>query len=116
VVPLTALECDILADMAGDSHFTGEILGFVRSCHALDDEFELYRRTYGLLESWIGRGWLETVETPRRQSSVKTIADLLPYLDMHGVDAFTEERLGELPELGLTRQAFVDVEWLQGAV
>ncbi|MGH7623686.1 MAG: hypothetical protein ACREOJ_00010, partial [Gemmatimonadaceae bacterium] len=116
MIPLTELEADILGDMAWDSHLVGEIIGFVRSANPLADDFSVYRLTYSLLESWIDRGWLQLAPKPHNCEGLSTIRGLLPYFERHGVDVVSTECIVDLPEIDLTDQAFLDVEWLRGAV
>jgi hypothetical protein len=116
MIALTELEADILGEMAWDSHLVGEIIGFVRAANPLEDDFGVYRLTYGVLESWIARGWLRLAAKPHDCEQLSTIEDLLPYFANHGVDVVSTDCIVPLPTIDLTDQAFVDVEWLRGAV
>ncbi|HWG32751.1 MAG TPA: hypothetical protein VN650_01190 [Gemmatimonadaceae bacterium] len=113
MIPLTELESDILGDMAWDSHGVGEIVGLIRSANPLYADAEIYRDLLELLTSWIDRGWLSVVAQPAHELPVASIADLLPYLERHGISAVSLDSAVPLPEIDLTRQAFVDVEWLR---
>jgi hypothetical protein len=116
MVPLTPLETDILGDMAWDSHFVGEIVGFVRSTDAYADDFSVYRQTVALLEAWTERGWLQLADKPTLPPHVRTMEQLLAEFSHEGVRAVSDESVIAHIEIDLTDQAFRDVEWLRGAV
>jgi hypothetical protein len=116
MIALTPLEQDILGDMAGDSHGVGELVGFIRSSNPYFTNFDIFADLRALLERWIARGWLRLCHSPERRSGLSSIQDLLPFLDRVGPDAMDVESKVTLPEINLTDQAFIDVEWLRGAV
>ena len=116
MVPLTPLEADILGDMAWDSHYVAEIVGFVRAADSFADDFSVYRQTVALLESWTERGWLQLADKPTRPPRFRTMQQLLAEFTHEGVRAVSDESTIGLIEIDLTDQAFRDVEWLRGAV
>ena len=116
MIPLTPLESEVLGLMSWDSYHLGEIVSVVRGADALQDEFSVFRTLIALLESWIARGWLMLAARPTFPAVVRSIEQVVPYLEQHGVQAIAEESDLALPELELTEQAFRDVEWLRGVV
>ena len=116
MIPLTPLESEILGEMAWDSHLVGEIMGFVRSSMPYPSDYSVFRETYELLDKWIERGWLDLGKQPHDCEGISTIQDVLPYLERHGPSLTSPESDVPLPEVDLTDKAFLDVEWLRGAV
>ena len=116
MIELSPLEQDILGDMASDSHGVGELVGFIRSANPYFTNFDIFGELRALLQRWIGRGWLQLCDSSQRRAGLGTIHDLLPFLDRVGPDAMHVDSDVPLPEIGLTDQAFIDIEWLRGAV
>ena len=116
MISLTPLESDILGDMASDSHNVGELVGFIRSDNPHFTDSDIFRDLINLLSTWIDRGWLSVVAKPSYGQPMASVAELIPYLEHHGVAAVAVESDIKLPEVDLTKQAFLDVEWLRGAV
>jgi hypothetical protein len=113
VIDLSPVEQDILGDMAFDSHGVGELVGFIRSANPYFNDSDIFHKLRALLERWIGRGWLKVCDSHKRRAGPSTVGDLLLLLDRVGPDAMDVESDVELPEVGLTDQAFDDVEWLR---
>lgn len=105
-----------MGDLASDSPNVGEIIGFVRSSNPLQSDYDVHRATLTLLTSWIERGWLRVVPQPAYGLPMRTIEELMPYLEHHSIDVAAPDSSIPLPEIDLTDQAFADVEWLRGAV
>jgi len=116
MIQLSLLEQDILGDMASDSHGVGELVGFIRSANPFFNNGEIFRELYDLLDRWIARGWLQLRPSLAYPTDLKSIDELLPFLNRVGPDAMDIDSNAVLPEVDLTDQAFVDVEWLRGAV
>ena len=116
MMQLTALEVDILGDMAWDSHFVGEIADFIRSAEPLLDDFGVYHQVLDLLESWTERGWLRVAERPSQPADLTTMEQLITRITRDGAVAASEDSTVAHVEVDLTDQAFRDVEWLRGAV
>ena len=102
--------------MASDSHGVGELVGFIRSTNPFLTNTEIFRELYDLLETWIARDWLQLRPSLAHPTDLKRIDELLPFLNRVGPDAMDIDSNTVLPEVDLTDQAFVDVEWLRGAV
>jgi hypothetical protein len=116
MLQLTALEVDILGDMAWDSHFVGEIVGFVRTAEPLLDDVGVYRQTLELLESWTARGWLRVAREPMRPADPNTMEQLIDRVMREGTVVVSKDSMVAHVRIDLTDQAFLDVEWLRGAV
>src|SRR2546426_503765 len=105
-------ECPV----ASASHGVGELVGFIRSANPFFNNGEIFRELYDLLDRWIARGWLQLRPSLAYPTDLKSIDELLPFLNRVGPDAMDIDSNAVLPEVDLTDQAFVDVEWLRGAV
>lgn len=111
---LTPLEVDFLGDLAQDDHALREVFEFVRLHHG-DEPTEVRRVGRELLASWYARGWLQVVNKPPdwpgyQAASIHEVLRLVDEAESLGV-----EFRGADTWLGLTDQAFRDVEWLQRA-
>ena len=116
MIQLSPLEQDILGDMASDSHGVGELVGFIRSANPFLNNTEIFQELCDLLDRWIARGWLQLRPSLAHPTDLTSIDQLLPFLNRVGPDAMDIHSNTALPEVDLTDQAFVDVEWLRGAV
>jgi hypothetical protein len=108
---LTRLEEDLLGDMAQDDHALREVFEFVRLHHGNDPE-DVRRLGRELLSSWDSRGWITVVPKPPswpgyQASSIAEVLQLVDEAGSLGVDFRGAETW-----LGLTEQAFHDVEWI----
>jgi hypothetical protein len=113
---LTKLECDILEQMAWDAHNVDEIIGFIRASSSYLGDFEIYRLTHDLLATWIDRGWLTLGKPGPDKPRLASVNEVLTFLEQHGPEAVSLDSEVPLPDITLTDQAFLDVEWLRGAV
>lgn len=116
MVPLTRLESEVLGEMAWDSYRLDEVICFIRDASEPGDQFGLYREVTTLFAAWITRGWLMLAKRPSRPHFLSSIEQILPHLERIGPDVVGDENSAELPEVELTDQAFLDVEWLRGFV
>jgi hypothetical protein len=111
---LTPLEEDFLGDLAQDHHALREVFEFVRLHHG-DEPTAVRRIGCELLASWYARNWLRVVNKPPDWPGYQaaSIAEVLQLVDE--AESVSVEFRGAGTWLGLTDQAFRDVEWLQRA-
>jgi hypothetical protein len=111
---LTPLEEDFLGDLAQDDHALREVFAFVRRHHG-DESTAVRRIGRELLASWHVRDWLRVVNKPPDWPGYQaaSIAEVLQLID--AAESLGVEFRGADTWLGLTEQAFRDVEWLQRA-
>jgi len=107
---LTALERDLLGDMAEDHHSAREIVGFVRLHHG-DDPSTVRRTLRWLLATWYERGWLAVADRPPDYSGSQAadIPELVMLLDR--ADLLTPGWEGAETWLRLTDRAHFDQPW-----
>jgi hypothetical protein len=111
---LTALEQDLLGDLAEDDHALREIFEFVRLHHG-SHPATVRRLGSELLATWNARGWLEIVDKlpdwpGYMAASMDEVLTLVDAAESLGVDF-----RGAGTWLRLTPQAYADVEWLSRA-
>jgi hypothetical protein len=110
---LTALEQDILGDMAWDSHGIGELAGFYRAANPTATDADVFDFVRDLISSWIDRGWVTIGPENRERVGLESIDDVVGFLHEYGPDLFSLDSDRRLPEVNLTEQAFHDVPWLR---
>jgi hypothetical protein len=106
---LSALERDLLGDLAQDSHELWEIYAFVRSSHPNLENDAIVRRGNELIASWVSREWLKAFRS-RSSSDVLSGGELLAEIDGLGPQA-SDPAKGKIV-LQLTDRASRDVKWL----
>ena len=110
---LTALEADLLGDMAQDDHALYEVFHFVRLHHPDAADDEVFRRGRELIRTWLQRGWL-AVLPDGSSTPVEATDTLLGIVDAQGVAA--TYAFEGAPRLVPGHAAYRDVEWLGPAV
>lgn len=107
---LSKLESDLIGDMACDGYYSWEIYQFVRHHYPLASEDEVLKIGYGLLDSWVGKGWLEAyqeLENTRKISGEEILAFVRQAKD------FASDPEKPTIRIELTDRAFEDIKWLQ---
>ena len=107
---LTALENDLLGDLAKDDHSLYEVFGFVRLHHPELDELGVLAAGRALVATWVEREWLMLAGDRTLWGAAASIGDLVPPIARLGSDA-SYYFVGS-PWLRLAPQAYVDVTWL----
>ncbi len=111
---LTALERDLLGDVAQDAHGLWEVFAFVRLHHRGLSEPELLQVGRDLLATWIARGWLALGAVEEGSPAIERIEELVPLVDRLGPRAM--DTFEGVPWLELGAKAYQDVPWLSDAV
>ena len=108
---LTALELDLLGDMAQDDHAAREVVEFVRRHHG-DDPATVKGITRDLLATWYARGWIAIADGPPgaftyRAADIPELVELVADADLLG----RPDWAGADTWLRLTAQAHADQPW-----
>ena len=107
---ISALEQDLLGDLAADTHGLWEVFEFVRLHSPESSEQEIFSAGRALVVSWLQRDWLEIAPDPLYPSSVASIEDVVPTLDRVGLASLSY--FADAPSISLTERAAADVPWL----
>jgi hypothetical protein len=110
---LTALETDLLGDLAGDDHSLHEMFAFVRHHHPAAADEEVLRIGRELLATWVARRSLVLAGDGPMWGAAQSTSDLVPLIDRLGTDA-THFFVGS-SWLRLGPQAYLDIDWLPPA-
>ncbi len=105
-------ESRILEDFSQDDHSLWEVFGLIRGERPDASDSEVFKAGRQLLETWIGRGWLQLAGDGDMWGAAGTINDVLPLVDRIGMDA-TRYFVGS-PWLRLTPRAEADLQRLRG--
>jgi hypothetical protein len=109
----SALESDLLGDLAQDTHGIWEIFEFVRLRNPTTSEGETFETGLAPLRSWLDRGWLCVSSTPLYPSSIQTPLEALSWLDRKGLSAIRYVR--NAPSIDLSSKTIADNPWVAGA-
>jgi hypothetical protein len=110
---LSAVESDLLGDLAQDTHGIWEVFEFVRLHNSTASEAETFETGLALLRGWVERGWLSVSSTPLYPSSIRTPSEALSWLDRTGPSAI--RYVPDAPSIDLSAKAIADNPWVAGA-